>query len=381
MGIAQNPFRRYQSHLRLAALTRAVARLRSGGRSDKISYVVLCWPARRARWPAKYASAKYRYNETPIKPGVATQPGILTHLSSRQRGRSIGRASTRIDFADDLALFHTSTIAKGSTQTCAKPDLNRNTALPSQWWDFLTSCTLTRNEGETMTEEKWAEPSNLIVEQIEIGPMQNFTYVIGCRRTHEVVIVDPAWDVTNLVEHINNKGYNLTAALATHYHPDHVGGSFGNNEVEGVAKLMEINPVKVHAHKLEVPGLKKVTALSDSDIVSVESGDTLKVGDIEIEFLHTPGHTPGSQCFRVKNTLISGDTLFINGCGRVDLPGSNSEDMYHSMCKLCGLPDDTLLLPGHNYGHVPNATMGETKQMNTYLRIDNIDTWKTIMGG
>ena len=232
-----------------------------------------------------------------------------------------------------------------------------------------------------MSEEQWTEPSNLIVEQIEIGPMQNFTYVIGCRRTHEVVIVDPAWDVTNLVEHINNKGYNLTAALATHYHPDHVGGSFGNNEVEGVAKLMEINPVKVHAHKLEVPGLKKVTALSDSDIVSVESGDTLKVGDIEIEFLHTPGHTPGSQCFRVKNTLISGDTLFINGCGRVDLPGSNSEDMYHSMCKLCSLPDHTLLLPGHNYGHVPNATMGETKQMNTYLRIDDIDTWKTIMGG
>ena len=232
-----------------------------------------------------------------------------------------------------------------------------------------------------MSEEQWTEPSNLIVEQIEIGPMQNFTYVIGCRRTHEVVIVDPAWDVTNLVEHINNKGYNLTAALATHYHPDHVGGSFGNNEVEGVAKLMEINPVKVHAHKLEVPGLKKVTALSDSDIVSVESGDTLKVGDIEIEFLHTPGHTPGSQSFRVKNTLISGDTLFINGCGRVDLPGSNSEDMYHSMCKLCSLPDDTLLLPGHNYGHVPNATMGETKQMNTYLRIDDIDTWKTIMGG
>ena len=232
-----------------------------------------------------------------------------------------------------------------------------------------------------MSEEQWTEPSNLIVEQIEIGPMQNFTYVIGCRRTHEVVIVDPAWDVTNLVEHINNKGYNLTAALATHYHPDHVGGSFGNNEVEGVAKLMEINPVKVHAHKLEVPGLKKVTALSDSDIVSVESGDTLKVGDIEIEFLHTPGHTPGSQCFRVKNTLISGDTLFINGCGRVVLPGSNSEDMYHSMCKLCSLPDDTLLLPGHNYGHVPNATMGETKQMNTYLRIDDIDAWKTIMGG
>ena len=232
-----------------------------------------------------------------------------------------------------------------------------------------------------MTEENWTEPNELSVEQIEIGPMQNFTSLIGCRSSREVVVVDPAWDVTNLLAHINNKGYTLKGALATHYHPDHVGGSFGGNEVEGVAKLMELNPVKVYAHKLEVPGLKKVTELSDSDIFKVDSGDTLRVGDIEIEFLHTPGHTPGSQCFRVKNTLVSGDTLFINGCGRVDLPGSNSVDMYHSMCKLCTLPDDTLLLPGHNYGHVPNATMGETKQMNTYLRINDLDTWKTIMGG
>ena len=192
-----------------------------------------------------------------------------------------------------------------------------------------------------MSEEQWTEPSNLIVEQIEIGPMQNFTYVIGCRRTHEVVIVDPAWDVTNLVEHINNKGYNLTAALATHYHPDHVGGSFGNNEVEGVAKLMEINPVKVHAHKLEVPGLKKVTALSDSDIVSVESGDTLKVGDIEIEFPY-PG-TP-QPVFRQKHPHQRRYVIY--HCGRVDLPGSNSEDMYHSMCKLCSFLTTLCCYPG-----------------------------------
>ena len=103
-----------------------------------------------------------------------------------------------------------------------------------------------------MSEEQWTEPSNLIVEQIEIGPMQNFTYVIGCRRTHEVVIVDPAWDVTNLVEHINNKGYNLTAALATHYHPDHVGGSFGNNEVEGVAKQVDEAAVRPVARLAQV---------------------------------------------------------------------------------------------------------------------------------
>lgn len=231
-----------------------------------------------------------------------------------------------------------------------------------------------------MSESGWSEPTDLIIEQIEIGPMQNYTYIVGSRESREVAIVDPAWDIDGILKHIEEKGYVLKAALATHYHPDHVGGSFSGHNVEGVAKLMALNPVKVYAHKHEADGLKKVTELSDSDIVKVESGDTLKLGDIEVEFLHTPGHTPGSQCFRIKNTLVSGDTLFINGCGRVDLPGSNSEDMYHSLRKLAGLPDDTLLLPGHNYGHVPNATMSDLKNMNAYLRIDDIETWHSLMG-
>lgn len=231
-----------------------------------------------------------------------------------------------------------------------------------------------------MTATGWQEPSELIIEQIEIGPMQNYTYIIGSRETREVAIVDPAWDIDSLVKHLQEKDYKLTAALATHYHPDHVGGSFSGHNVEGVAQLLEVSPVKVYAHKTEADGIKKVTEISESDIVRVESGDTLKLGNIEVEFLHTPGHTPGSQCFRIKNTLVSGDTLFINGCGRVDLPGSNSDDMYHSLQKLSALPNDTLLLPGHNYGQVPNATMGETKSMNVYLRIDDLDTWHSFMG-
>jgi len=231
-----------------------------------------------------------------------------------------------------------------------------------------------------VAETSWQEPKELIIEQIEIGPMQNYTYIIGSRETREVAIVDPAWDIDSLVKHLAENDYTLKAVLATHYHPDHIGGSFSGNNVEGVAQLMEVNPVKVYAHKEEADGVKKVTELSDSDIVKVDSGDTLKLGNIEVEFLHTPGHTPGSQCFRIKNTLVSGDTLFVNGCGRVDLPGSNSEDMYHSLRKLSDLPDDTLLLPGHNYGHVPNATMGETKNTNVYLRIDDMQTWKDIMG-
>lgn len=232
-----------------------------------------------------------------------------------------------------------------------------------------------------MSDQKWEEPHELIVEQIEIGPMQNYTYIVGSKTTREVVIVDPAWDIESLISHINEKNYKLVGALATHYHPDHVGGSFSGNQVQGVAELLERNPVKIYANKLEADGIKKVTAISDSDLVKVDSGDKLSVGNIEIEFLHTPGHTPGSQCFKIKNTLISGDTLFINGCGRVDLPGSDSEDMFKSMGKLASLPDDTLLLPGHNYGHVPNATMGETKNMNPYLKIEDLEAWKNLMGG
>ncbi len=222
--------------------------------------------------------------------------------------------------------------------------------------------------------------NELIIEQIEIGPMQNFAYIVGCRSTREVAVVDPAWDIGALVDLINERDYKLTAALATHYHPDHIGGSFSGHGIEGLSELQEINPVKVYTHKSETAGVKKVSGLSDSDVEPVDSGDTLRIGTIELEFLHTPGHTPGSQCFKVKNALVSGDTLFINGCGRVDLPGSNTEDMFQSLQKLIGLPDDTILLPGHNYGPVPNATLADTKQQNAYLRIKDLETWRSLMG-
>lgn len=221
----------------------------------------------------------------------------------------------------------------------------------------------------------------LIIEQIEIGPMQNFTYLVGSRSTREVAVVDPAWDIEALLAHIDQRGYTLTAALVTHYHPDHIGGSFGGHDIEGISELLARRPVKIYAHKSEADGVRKVTGLSESDLTRVESGDKLDIGPVEVEFLHTPGHTPGSQCFRIKNNLVSGDTLFIQGCGRVDLPGSNPEDMFHSLQKLRALPDETVLLPGHNYGHVPRATMGETRTQNVYLNVKDLATWKTFMGG
>ena len=221
--------------------------------------------------------------------------------------------------------------------------------------------------------------NELVVEQIQIGPMANFTYLVGSHATREVAVVDPAWDIDGLLDHIAARGYELTAALATHYHPDHIGGGMRGHNIAGVAELLAKHAVKVYAHRAEADGVRKVTGLSASDLVKVDSGDKLRVGNVEIEFLHTPGHTPGSQCFRVKDTLVSGDTLFIDGCGRVDLPGSDAEQMYHSLQKIKALPDETLLLPGHNYSAVPSATLIEAKKTNAYLAVKDLTTWRRMM--
>ena len=133
------------------------------------------------------------------------------------------------------------------------------------------------------------------------GQMQNFAYLIGDRETGECLVVDPAWSVQGLLDIAAADGMKIVGALATHYHPDHVGGSMFGFTVEGLPTLMELNPCKVHLHRLEAHGVKVVTGLSDGDLVTHDSGDKVKVGDIELELLHTPGHTPGSLCFRLKS--------------------------------------------------------------------------------
>ena len=212
---------------------------------------------------------------------------------------------------------------------------------------------------------------DLYLEQLLVGPMDNFIYLIGSKSTREVAIIDPAWDIDALLNHINEKDLKLASVLVTHYHPDHIGGGMGGHSIEGIAELLEKDPVKIFVHKLEAEGVKKVTGVSDTDLNIVESGDHLTIGKNDIEFLHTPGHTPGSQCFKVNNNLVSGDTLFVQGCGRVDLPGSNSEDMFHSLQKLSALPDETILYPGHNYSAEPYERMEKVKQINTYLTIQD----------
>lgn len=210
--------------------------------------------------------------------------------------------------------------------------------------------------------------------------MENFIYLIGDRDTNECVVVDPAWDIKAILETANDDGMRITGALATHYHPDHIGGSAFTMNIEGISALIAQNPCHIHAHKLEADGIKQVTGVSDSDLVKHESGDVVKVGGVEIELLHTPGHTPGSMCFRLKNALISGDTLFLQGCGRVDLPGGDSDQMYETLTqRLSTIRDDVVLYPGHAYGG-HHAPMSDVRQSNAMLRVKDINIWRRVRG-
>lgn len=216
--------------------------------------------------------------------------------------------------------------------------------------------------------------------QIRAGPMENFVYAIGCTETRQAVLVDPAWETSALLETLDRDGMTLTGALVTHYHPDHCGGSMFGFTVEGLPELMTKRPVPVYVNEHEAAGLKQVTGLSDSDLRRTSSGDRIAVGRVDLAFLHTPGHTPGSQCFLVGNRLVSGDTLFVQGCGRVDLPGGDRDEMYRTLTtKLNTLPDDTVLYPGHHYGPVPSATLADTRRLNYTLRVPTLEDWRRMM--
>ena len=222
--------------------------------------------------------------------------------------------------------------------------------------------------------------NELLIEQLQIGPMQNFVYVVGSRTTREVVLVDPAWDIDALSSHLDEQGYTLTGALVTHYHPDHIGGDLFGIAIEGLRELMTVHPVPVHANRDEALGIRAMTGLSPGDLDLHGGGDAVMAGDVPVVLVHTPGHTPGSQCFLVGNRLVSGDTLFVGGCGRVDLPGSDPDEMYLTLTqRLAKLPADTVLYPGHDYGPTRTSTLGEERASNQYMRIRSIEDWRALM--
>jgi hydroxyacylglutathione hydrolase len=216
---------------------------------------------------------------------------------------------------------------------------------------------------------------NMIIRQVEMGPMMNFVYIVGCPETREAAVVDPAWDVPAILKLAQNADLRITRILLTHGHPDHM---------NGLEALLEATDAKISIHDREMDYLKEVAAFFGmsldfigrhaSNVQVMSDGEKIFIGKLPVQFLHTPGHTPGSQCFLVGGTIVSGDTLFINACGRVDLPGGDPEKMWHSLThKLGVLDDNTILYPEHNYGDRPSTTMGEQKKSNPYLRFTSVN--------
>lgn len=210
--------------------------------------------------------------------------------------------------------------------------------------------------------------------------MVNFSYLIGDKDTGECVVVDPAYAVNTLLDIAESDGMKVVGVLGSHYHADHLGGSMMGYNIEGISTLLDRCSVPIHLNEHEVPWVKKTTGVNDADIVAHQSGDIVTVGQCDIMLIHTPGHTPGSQCFLVNGCLVSGDTLFLDGCGRTDLPGSNPSDMYDSLSRLAMLPDDTVVLPGHRYSEPPAARLSDIKQFNYVFKPKTKEQWMTMFG-
>ncbi|MHB8247139.1 MAG: MBL fold metallo-hydrolase [Acidimicrobiales bacterium] len=211
--------------------------------------------------------------------------------------------------------------------------------------------------------------------------MVNFSYLIGDRATGQAVAVDPAYAPGELVDILQADDMTLGGVLVTHYHADHSGGSLFGHDIAGLAALLEKTSVPIHVQAEEVPWVVRAAGVERDDLVGHDPGDSVRIGEVEIQLIHTPGHTPGSQCFLVDGKLVAGDTLFLNGCGRTDLPGSDPVAMYDSLQnRLARLPERTVVYPGHLYSEDSVAGLGELKLGNPVLAPRSLEEWLAIFG-
>ncbi len=222
----------------------------------------------------------------------------------------------------------------------------------------------------------------MVLRQLELGPMMNFIYLIGCAETREAAVIDPAWDVDHILKTAHEADLKINRIFLTHGHPDHM---------NGLEAMLEATDARVYVHAEEKDYMRLAAELfhvpvefmnrRSGNFQTVSDGEVVVVGKLPVKLLHTPGHTPGSQCFLVDNNLVSGDTLFINACGRVDLPGGDPEKMWWSLNRrLRALADDTILYPGHNYSELPVSTIGEQKRHNPYMQYSSLDDFLRAMG-
>ena len=244
-----------------------------------------------------------------------------------------------------------------------------------------------------MTNASPATPTAPVIRQLRSGrdfatgdrlaaQMANFTYALVDEPTRTALLVDPAHAPLELVEGLARDGLELVGVVLTHHHADHAGGRLGNLPVAGVAELLERHDVPVHVQRAEVPWVARGAGLDEGALVPHDPGDTLRLGDHLLTLVHTPGHTPGSQCLLVDGAVLTGDTLFLDGCGRTDLPGGDPRALYDSLFhRLGALPGDTVVLAGHDYSAVRAATLAEVRATNPFLAALGEDAFLAGQGG
>ena len=203
-----------------------------------------------------------------------------------------------------------------------------------------------------MTERR----EGFFVHQFELGPMDNFVYLVGDRSTRECAVVDPAWNYQMILEEAARLDVEIKHMLATHSHFDHI------NEIEA---LLDHTDAKVHMLGAEID----FAGFRCENLVRHRPGDTVEIGaHCRIIFMHTPGHTPGSTCYWVNDRIVTGDTLFVNGCGRCDLVGGDPEVMHETLWRLVReLPGEIIVFPGHDYGDTATSTLGVELRSNRWL--------------
>jgi len=215
----------------------------------------------------------------------------------------------------------------------------------------------------TLSAVNQTDAASLRIERLQLGPMANFVYLLVPRVPDRLVIVDPAWDPDLLLARADALERPVTDIILTHHHPDHR---------NGVEALLAKHPARIHINKAEKPWLAGLGW--GTDVVLHEAGDVIDLGSgSTVQLLHTPGHTPGSQCLLVGEHLLTGDTLFIDGCGRCDLPGGDPAVLYQTLTKtLAKLPGQVRMLPGHDYAPIPEATLDDQRKSNPYLQFQTM---------
>jgi len=197
------------------------------------------------------------------------------------------------------------------------------------------------------------------IHSMELGPMENFVYLLHDHASNQAAIIDPAWDVKQIIQLAQNKGIQISDILLTHSHHDHV---------NGIGAVLAEYDAEVHLLKAEAE-------FWDHSLVKPSlhhGGDVIQIGRSEISVMHTPGHTPGSACYNLDHHLIAGDTLFVFGCGRCDLAGGDPETLFSTLRKIkTQLPGHTVIHPGHNYApQHPTSTLEKQIEGNPFMHFD-----------